>query len=140
MAQAGVRMRAWPASPLMGVVLMGGLLAGCASGPTSVDAALGAPTQKPALPTGPIARGALEVRTGQVAAPPPYPILPHDTCGASALAWLVGHPKTDIPIPVDLTRRRVACTACPVAPDVRLDRLNILFDAQTGRVARLTCG
>ena len=70
---------------------------------------------------------------------PPRPPL-RDTCGAAALAGLVGKPRTQIPIPVDLTRRRVACTACPVAPDVRLDRVNILFDAQTGLVTKVTCG
>ena len=73
------------------------------------------------------------------AAGPSRPVL-RDTCGATALASLVGRPRTEIPVPVDLTRRRVACTACPVAPDVRLDRVNILFDARTGLVTRITCG
>ncbi len=70
--------------------------------------------------------------------PPRGPL--RDTCGAAALAGLVGRPRTQIPVPVDLTHRRVACTACPVAPDVQLDRVNILYDAQTGLVTKITCG
>lgn len=71
--------------------------------------------------------------------PGPRPVL-RDTCGAGALAWLVGQPRSRIPIPADLSRRRVSCTACVVAPDVRLDRLDILYDARTDRVAKITCG
>lgn len=72
---------------------------------------------------------------------PAAPAAPaRDTCGASALAGLVGKPRTQIPVAVDLSRRRVACSACPVAPDIRLDRVNILYDARTGLVTRVTCG
>ncbi len=73
---------------------------------------------------------------------PAAPVAPPrvDTCGAAALAGLIGKPRTRIPVAVDLSRRRVACTACPVAPDVRLDRINILYDAKTGLVTRVTCG
>ena len=75
---------------------------------------------------------------------PPAPVTPRpalrDTCGALALAGLIGKPRTQIPVPVDLSRRRVACTACPVAPDVRLDRVTILFDTHTGLVTKVTCG
>ena len=96
-----------------------------------------------------------EATTGDTARLPPLMVVPgslllpapgvsrpvlRDTCGAAALAGLVGKPRTLIPVPVDLSRRRVACTACPVAPDVRLDRVNILFDARTGLVTRVACG
>ena len=131
MAQAGMR---FGVATALAVLLA---LAGRAGGPNTVDAAA---SVKPALPQGPIARAMVEVQTGQIPIPPPYPVLPGDTCGASPLAWLVGRLRTDIPIPVDLTHRRVACTTCVLAPDVRLDRLNILFDAQTDKVVRLTCG
>jgi hypothetical protein len=70
----------------------------------------------------------------------PSPPGQRDTCGASALAGLVGKPRTQIPVPVDLSRRRVVCTACPVAPDVRMDRLNIFYDARTGLVTKVSCG
>ncbi len=118
--------------------IVGAVLAGCAA--NSIDGALGSPSAKPVLPIGPVARAAVEVETGQVPVPPPYPRISNDTCGANALAYLIGRPKTEIPIPTDLSHRRVACAACPVAPDVRLDRLNIIYDAETGKVTRLSCG
>ena len=91
-------------------------------------------------------------RTGEVL--PPFHVMPgslllpatpvpaslHDTCGAAALAGLIGKLRSQIPVAVDLSRRRVSCTACPVAPEIRLDRVNILYDASTGRVTRITCG
>jgi hypothetical protein len=135
MAQTGLK---WAAVLTMAIAMSGCTAA--SGGPASIDEALGSPAAKPALPTGPVARAAVEVRTQQVPVPPVTPPVAHDTCGANSLAWLIGRPRTDIPVAVDMSRRRVACTACPVAPDVRLDRLNILFDANTGKVARLSCG
>lgn len=73
-------------------------------------------------------------------APPPPPPAPRDTCGAKDLAYLVGRPKSEIPIPVDPTKRRVACTTCPVTMDYRADRLNIFFDAETGVIKEVKCG
>jgi hypothetical protein len=123
MAQAGLRRRATLAALALAA------LGGCAGGAVRPSAPVGA------LPT-------LQVFPGSLLLPAPGPPRPHlpDTCGAAALAGLVGKPRTQIPVPVDLTRRRVACTACPVAPDVRLDRLNILYDAQSGLVTKITCG
>jgi hypothetical protein len=134
-AQAGLRRAA--AGGLV-FTIVGAVLVGCAA--NSIDGALGPPSAKPALPIGPVARAAVEVQTGQVPTPQPYPQMSNDTCGANALAYLIGRPKTEIPIPADLSHRRVACAACPVAPDVRMDRLNIIYDAETGKVMRLTCG
>ncbi|MDP1632018.1 MAG: I78 family peptidase inhibitor [Caulobacter sp.] len=68
--------------------------------------------------------------------PPPPP----DSCGANRLQGLVGKPKTEIPVPVDPSRRRVACTTCPVTLDYRPERLNIFFDAETGIVKEVKCG
>jgi hypothetical protein len=34
----------------------------------------------------------------------------------------------------------VACTTCPVTMDYRPDRLNILFNADTGVVQQIKCG
>jgi hypothetical protein len=68
--------------------------------------------------------------------PPPPP----DSCGARDLQWLVGQPKSRIPVPTDPSRRRVACTTCPVTLDYSPARLNIFFDAETGIVKEVKCG
>jgi hypothetical protein len=62
------------------------------------------------------------------------------TCEAQSLAWLVGRPRSQIPVPVDPSRRRVACDSCPVTQDFRPERTNILFDANTDIVTAVTCG
>jgi hypothetical protein len=62
------------------------------------------------------------------------------SCDASTLAYLIGKPRTEIPVPVDPSKRRVACTTCPVSEDYVPDRTNILYDAQTGKVTQLKCG
>ncbi len=123
MAQAGVTLRAAMAAAA--------LLALCACAEGAADRTAGAGRLPPLL----VVPGSL-----LLPAPGAGRAYPRDACGAAALAGLVGKPRTQIPVPVDLTRRRVACTACPVAPDVKLDRVNILFDAQTGIVTRITCG
>ncbi|MFZ5671081.1 MAG: peptidase inhibitor I78 [Pseudomonadota bacterium] len=68
--------------------------------------------------------------------PPPPP----DSCRASELAWLVGRPRSEIPVPTEPGRRRVTCTTCPVTLDYNPWRLNILFDAETGIVKEVKCG
>ena len=40
-----------------------------------------------------------------------------DMCKAEPLQWLVGKPKTEIPVPVEVVNRRVTCTTCPVTED-----------------------
>jgi hypothetical protein len=69
---------------------------------------------------------------------PPTPI--QSRCEAADLAYLVGKPRTEIPVPVDPTSRRVSCTACPVTQDYRPERTDILFDAQTGLITEVKCG
>ena len=68
------------------------------------------------------------------------PERPRDACGAHELQYLVGRQRSEIPIPVDPSRRRVACTTCAVTQDFREDRLNIYFDAETGVIKSVTCG
>lgn len=68
--------------------------------------------------------------------PPPPP----DSCGARDLQWLVGQPRSRIPVPTDPSRRRVACTTCPVTMDYNPSRLNVFFDADTGIVKEVKCG
>ncbi|MBI1407576.1 MAG: peptidase inhibitor I78 [Caulobacter sp.] len=92
-----------------------------------------APTPPPAPPPAPVVS----------AKPPPLPMParpPKDHCGAWELQHLVGRPKTDIPVPVDPSKRRVVCNTCPVTMDYRQDRLNIVFDARTGIVTEVKCG
>lgn len=98
-----------------------GLGACAASPPTAPVAATPAPIT--AAPTIPL--------------PPPSP---PDACGAAGMQWLVGQPRSKIPVPTDPSRRRVACTTCPVTMDYRADRLNIFFDADTGIVKEVKCG
>ena len=38
-----------------------------------------------------------------------------DLCKAGELQWLVGKPKSEIPVPVQVVNRRVACTTCAIA-------------------------
>ncbi len=72
----------------------------------------------------------------------PLPAPPDDigACEAASLAYLIGRPKTEIPVPVNPSRRRVSCTTCPVTQDYSPDRTDILFDPTTGLVTAVKCG
>jgi len=70
--------------------------------------------------------------------PPADPTV--DLCRAGPLQWLVGKPKTDIPVPVDVVNRRVTCTNCPVTEDYSPTRLNIFFNERTELVEQVRCG
>lgn len=75
--------------------------------------------------------------------PPPPPRASSgsaEQCDAKALANLVGKNKSEIPVPVNPSLRRVACTTCPVTMDYNPRRTNILFDAATGTVKEVKCG
>jgi hypothetical protein len=63
-----------------------------------------------------------------------------DFCKANDLQWLVGKPRTEIPVPVDVINRRVVCTTCPVTEDFSPYRLNIFFDPDSGIVEQVRCG
>ncbi len=78
--------------------------------------------------------------TQNEAAPPPGQSKAPDTCGAAALQGLVGRPKTEIPVATTPGNRRVSCTTCPVTMDYRPERLNIVFDEETGIVKTVKCG
>jgi hypothetical protein len=78
-------------------------------------------------------------------APKPAPTSPRpaparDQCGAADLQQLVGRSRTEVPVPVDPSRQRVACTTCPVTQDYSPTRLNFFFDAGTGRITEIRCG
>jgi hypothetical protein len=63
-----------------------------------------------------------------------------DLCRAGPLQWLVGKPRTEIPVPVDVVSRRVTCTTCPVTQDYSPHRLNIFFNERTDIVEQVRCG
>lgn len=68
----------------------------------------------------------------------PAPIA--DTCGATPLQSLIGHPRTEVPVPLHPARQRVMCTTCPMTMDYSPERLNFLFDATTGLIKEIRCG
>ena len=73
---------------------------------------------------------------------PPAPVIPvkADTCGAAPLQYLIGKPKSEVPVPVDPSKRRVYCSTCMVTMDYRPDRLDIVFDQDTSAVTAVKCG
>jgi hypothetical protein len=124
MGASGVRV--WPA------IAAAALLAGCA-------------------PTYPIAPKPAEAPTPfqPVVAPPepaphspiPRPDAPaRDQCGAADLQGLIGHPRREVPVPLDPNRQRVACRGCPITDDDDPGRLNFFFDADSGLIREIRCG
>lgn len=63
-----------------------------------------------------------------------------DMCRAGEMQWLIGRPRTEIPVPVDVVSRRVTCTTCPVTQDYSPSRLNIFYNSQTSIVEVVRCG
>jgi hypothetical protein len=63
-----------------------------------------------------------------------------DLCKAEELQWLVGKPRSQIPVPVDVVNRRVVCTTCPITEDYSPYRLNIFYNQLTGLVEQVRCG
>ncbi len=107
-------------------VVLGLVAASCSSAPEP------APPPPPSTPTAPPAIA--------LPAKPPASEADKDQCGLKDAQQYVGKPRTSLPAPVDPSRWRVACTTCPVTMDYRADRLNILFNADTGVVQEVKCG
>lgn len=63
-----------------------------------------------------------------------------DQCGAQPLQYLVGKPRTDIPVPLDPSMRRVVCSTCVVTQEYRADRQTITFNSDTGLITSVKCG
>ena len=101
----------------------------------SATAACAQPVGAPAAPPPP----ALAPDTPQTPLPPPLPQTA-GRCEAADLAWLIGKPRSLIPVPVDPSHRRVYCSTCIVTQDYWPDRTNIIYDSKTGIVLSVTCG
>ncbi|ATQ43239.1 peptidase inhibitor I78 [Caulobacter mirabilis] len=93
------------------------------------------PVEKPSAPT----MEAAPPRAERPAEPAPQ-LPPPDSCKSADFAYLVGKNRSEIPVPTDPSKRRVTCTTCPMTMDYRPDRLNILYDNETGIVKEVKCG
>jgi hypothetical protein len=116
--------------PLIGAVTVLAVVAGTArpQTPIATQPPLSAPAPQPQQP--------VQSAPSVIATP----IAASSRCDAANLAWLVGKPRTAIPVPVDLSERRVSCTTCPVTQDYQPGRTDILFDAQSGLITAVKCG
>lgn len=116
----------------------GRLIAGLVLAPLALSAC-GGGASTPEVTTGPAP--AIVVSAAET---PPIgdrmPSLDSDICKANEVQWLVGRPRTEIPVPVDVINRRVTCTTCPVTEDYSPYRLNIFYDQSTGLVTEVRCG
>ncbi|HEX4199794.1 MAG TPA: hypothetical protein VHZ26_20340 [Caulobacteraceae bacterium] len=101
---------------------------------TQTVAPLTAPAAQPVQPQQP-AREPPYIAPPVSAAPPIA-----SRCEAASLAYLVGKPRTEIPVPVNPNTRRVSCTTCPVTQDYNPGRTDILFDAASGLITEVKCG
>ena len=63
-----------------------------------------------------------------------------DTCGSRQFAWLVGQDHKKAPPTSAGKVVRVVCSTCPMTMDYNGERLNVIYDAKTGVVEKLTCG
>ncbi len=71
---------------------------------------------------------------------PPQALGSKDSCGADPLQYLVGRPRTDIPVPVNPNLRRVVCSSCAMTMDYNAARQTIVYDSQSGLVRSVRCG
>jgi hypothetical protein len=125
---------------LFAILAVAGLSAACTVGskPTGTPAPVTLAATLGDHPTSaPVAVSSVLLQAAVASPAPPAPKL---LCDAASLAYLVGRKRTEIPVPADLSRRRVACTTCPASEDHRPERTDILFDQRTGLVAAVTCG
>lgn len=79
-------------------------------------------------------------QTGPTPAEPAAPPAADDACGRGEWTRWVGRPRTELPTPSDPRRVRIHSTTDAVTMDFREDRVNVIWDAQTGRVVEVRCG
>lgn len=60
-------------------------------------------------------------------------------CQAEQSRDLIGKHVGAVSFPAD-ANVRIACTTCPTTRDYRPDRMNVLFNEQTGIIEELRCG
>jgi hypothetical protein len=123
-----------------GLIACLAVLGGCAGGPDPAPQPVAPPPASPAPapqpPPQPAPPAPISLPPAPVSvAPPPPP----DQCGAYELTGLVGKPRSQIPVPLVPSRRRVVCTTCPRTQDFNPARLTIEYDAATGRVTKVGC-
>jgi hypothetical protein len=106
-------------------------LAGCAA-PASPPPATPPPRVAPPSPA--------PAPAPHIAVAPAPPVPRADACGALPLQYLVGRPRTEIPVPVYPDRRRVVCATCFVTQDYVEGRQTIVYDSETGLVKSIRCG
>jgi len=119
------------------------LAAGCTATPRaggSPTTLAGALSYHPPALQGQTAGSVMAKTTGADASDPAAPPAPKPLCDAPSLAYLIGRPRTEIPVPADLSHRRVVCATCPPNTDYRPDRTNILFNPATGVITAVKCG
>src|SRR5579871_4334457 len=127
MAQGGVR-----------IGLLAALALAACGGPSPPLAPTPSP-QPPARPAAP-PREAPPSAAAPHAAATPGPSAGSDSCGAAALQYLVGKPRTDIPVPLTPSRRRVICSTCMATQEFVPYRQTITYDSNTGLVTSVKCG
>lgn len=103
-----------------------------APGPMPPRAAPVAPPTRYATPT-----PYVTPRPSSQPAPPPAAA---DACGAAAHVYLVGKNRSEIPVPVNPSQRRVYCSTCPVTMDFAAWRLNIVYNAENDLITEVRCG
>ena len=80
---------------------------------------------------------AMPPHEGGPGVPPPAA---EDQCRASQYQNLIGQNRSQIPERPAGATWRVTCATCPVTMDWRPDRLNILYDQETGVIREVKCG
>ena len=117
---------------ILAVSLLGLMAASC--GPT--------PAPEPQVPATVTPQPAQSQRPRPRPRPQPAPVRrePPDLCGARPLQYLIGKSRTEIPVPVNVTNRRVTCTTCPVTMDYSPSRLNIFYEQSSGIIREVKCG
>lgn len=85
--------------------------------------------------------------TAPAPAPAPTQVVPaptlstsEDVCGAAARQNWVGQSISSLPRAPSGAVWRQTCTTCFKTDDFRPERLNIAFDAASGRIVSVTCG
>ncbi len=121
--------------PTLGFAFAIMILGGCASAPEQET-----PVAPPPPPPPPAYHPPAQSQTQSPVPKPTFKPLANDTCGANDLQYLIGKPRTDIPVPLQPSGRRVVCSTCVTTQEYRADRQTIVFDTDTGLIKSVTCG